>query len=303
MGLVPTRTHRVPMLIGAHVSTEGGISTAPERASRLGAETFQVFTRNKRRWHEAPYPRDEIAGFRDGVATAGLREPVVHGSYLVNLAAAKPDVYRKSKVVFADEYARCRLLRIPYLNFHPGAHVGTGERVGLENVIESVADILDAQPDNPTMLLVENTVHRGSVLGYTFEQCAQIIDGIDDKRMGLCLDTAHAFAEGHDHRTREGYERLLERINDTVGLDKVRAVHLNDSREGLGQHIDRHEGIGKGHIGLDLFRFLVNDYRFEGVPGNLETRDPERWPREVRMLKEMRREEAPDRPHGRPIAA
>lgn len=282
------------MLVGAHVSAAGGVSNAPKNGTDIGAETIQIFSKNQRQWVAKPYTDDEVSRWHDELASSGLRELVVHDSYLINLGANKPDVHAKSMEAFADEMERCALLGIPYLNFHPGAHVGAGEEAGLEKIIQSVSALLDAHPDNPTKLLVENTAGQGTNLGYTFAQCADIIHGVGGDKLGLCIDTQHTFAAGYDHRTREGYDAVMQEVDDTVGLDKVRAFHLNDSKTALGSRADRHENLGKGEIGLDLFKFLVNDKRFAGVPGVLETPGPENWAREIATLKKMRGEKAPD---------
>lgn len=283
------------MLLGAHVSAAGGVSNAPRNGTDIGAETIQIFCKNQRQWVAKPYGAEEVAAWKDNVASSGLREIVVHDSYLINLCAEKPEVHAKSMAAFADEMARCAALGIPYLNFHPGSHVGQGEEVGIERIIESLGTLIDADPDNPTMLLVENTAGQGTNLGYTFEQCADIIHAIGRDRMGLCIDTQHTLAAGYDHRTREGYDDLMTTVDDTVGLDLVRAFHLNDSKTDLGSKADRHENLGNGHIGWDLFGFLVNDVRFAGVPGVLETPGPENWADEIAALKALRGPKAPDR--------
>lgn len=282
------------MLLGAHVSAAGGVSNAPKNGTDIGAETIQIFAKNQRQWIAKPLADDEVAAWHDALTSSGLRELVVHDSYLINLGAPNPEVHAKSMDAFADEMERCATLGIPYLNFHPGAHVGSGEDEGIAKIIDSISTLLDAHPDNPTKLLVENTAGQGTNLGYTFEQCAAILDGVGGSRMGLCIDTQHTFAAGYDHRTREGYDALMKNIDETVGLNRVRAFHLNDSKAELGARVDRHENLGKGHIGWDLFAFLVNDPRFAGVPGVLETPGPENWAGEIAALKKLRKKGAPD---------
>ncbi len=284
------------MLLGAHVSTSGGVENAPANATALGCETMQIFSKNQRQWAAKAYTPDQILAYKDRVASAGLRKVVVHDSYLINLGAPDGDVYAKSVAGFADEMRRCEQLGIPCLNFHPGAHMGAGDDAGIRRIADTLSSLLGKQADNPTMLLIENTAGQGSNVGYRFEQVAKLLELVGDERMGVCIDTQHTFAAGYDHRDENGYDEVFGAIDDTIGLKNVRAFHLNDSKTGLGSRVDRHEDLGVGEIGWGLFERLVNDHRFAGVPGILETPGGEEaWAKEIAKLKKLRGAKAPDR--------
>jgi deoxyribonuclease IV len=287
------------MLLGAHVSIAGGVSNAPGNGLDIGAETIQIFSKNQRQWQAKPYAREEVDGFRQAAQAAGFHKTVVHGSYLINLGATKSDVHKRSVSTFRDEVRRCHALGIPYFVFHPGAHTGAGESAGIKQIVATLKGILEKEGNNPTMLLVENTAGQGTVVGHTLEQIAQIVHGVGDPRMGVCLDTAHCIAAGFDVRTPAGFDGLLDRFHDTVGLQYLRAMHLNDAVNPLGSRVDRHANLGEGQIGWPLFEHLVNHPRLAGIPGNLETPGgPDEWRREIERLKAARRENAPDRSPG-----
>lgn len=283
------------MLLGAHVSIAGGVQNAPGNGTDIGAETIQIFAKNQRQWKAKPYSDEEIAAFHEEAKAAGYDQTTVHASYLINLGAVKEEVHQRSLVTFRDEMVRCQALGIPYLIFHPGAHVGAGEAAGIKKIIASIQAVLAQEDDNPTMLLVENTAGQGSVVGHTFEQVAEILDGVDDPRMACCLDTAHCLAAGYNLATPDGYEDTLRRFDDTIGLKRLRALHLNDAKTPLGSKVDRHANLGDGEIGWGLFERLVNDPRLAGLPGNLETPGgPEGWKEEIAQLKAARKKGAPD---------
>jgi deoxyribonuclease IV len=259
-------------LLGAHVSTSGGVDKAPGNGKSLGCEAIQVFTRNQMQWRARPLSDREIAAFREGLKECSIRAAVSHDSYLINLGSHEPVVLQKSLDAFADEIERCEQLGIPFLVFHPGSHVGSGEAAGLQRIAESLNAVLGLKPKHKTQVLLENTAGQGSNLGYRFEQLAEILEKTENpNRLGVCLDTCHLFAAGYDLRTLSTYEATFQEFDAIVGLERVKAFHLNDSKKGLGSRVDRHENIGKGELGLEPFRFLLNDPRFACLPMLLET--------------------------------
>ena len=259
-------------ILGAHVSISGGIDKAPERGREIGCDSIQIFTRNQRQWRARPLSDDEIKDFKKNLVVYNIKVTVVHDSYLINLGSPDEVQYKKSFDTFLDEAIRAEVLGIPYLVFHPGAHRGFGEKYALKKIAESLNEIIAKTENSKLTFLIETTAGQGTNVGYRFEHIAEIIDLVDEKRrVGACFDTAHVFAAGYDIRTREAYEETLDQFNGIVGLDKLKVFHLNDSKKELGSRVDRHEHVGKGLIGLDAFRFLVNDKRFENLPMILET--------------------------------
>jgi len=259
-------------LLGAHVSTSGGVDKAPGNGKNLGCEAIQVFTRNQMQWRARPLSEPEIAGFRQGLKECGIRVTVSHDSYLINLGSPEPVVLQKSLDAFADEIERCEQLGIPFLVFHPGSHVGCGETAGLQRIVDSLNAVLGEKPKYKTQVLLENTAGQGSNLGYRFEHLAEILGKMENpNRLGVCLDTCHLFASGYDLRTLSTYEATFREFDAIVGLGRVKVFHLNDSKKSLSSRVDRHENIGKGELGLQPFRFLLKDPRFAGLPMLLET--------------------------------
>ena len=259
-------------LLGAHVSTAGGVDKAPVNGKSLGCEAIQVFTRNQMQWRARPLSELEIAGFREGLKECGIGLAVSHDSYLINLGSSEPVTLQKSLDAFADEIERCEQLGIPFLVFHPGSHVGSGEAAGLQRIADSLNAVLGRKPKYRTQVLLENTAGQGSNLGYRFEQLAEILAMTDNpNRLGVCLDTCHLFASGYDLRTLSTYEATFHKFDTIVGLGRVKVFHLNDSKKSLGSRVDRHENIGEGELGLEPFRFLLNDPRFAGLAMLLET--------------------------------
>ncbi len=260
------------MALGAHVSISGGIHLAPARGKEIGAEAIQIFTRNQMRWTARKITEKEIENFQPALKANGIRRVITHDSYLINLSTGKPELQKKSVEAFIDELQRAEILGIPYVVFHPGAHGGDGERKGIERTAENLNNIFSKLENYKVVALIETTAGQGSNIGYKFEHIAEIIELIDDKnRIGACIDTAHIFEAGYDIRTREAYEETIKQFDDIIGLDKVHAIHLNDSKTELGSHVDRHENIGLGYIGVDAFRFIVNDKRFDDIAMVLET--------------------------------
>jgi deoxyribonuclease IV len=258
------------MLLGAHEPIAGGISNAFARAEADGADCVQVFTRNARGWAVKPLEKDETARFRGEARRTG--KPVAaHASYLINAASADREIRKKSWAALAEELGRCEQLGIPALIFHPGSHADVDE--GTRLVGEAIERAIDRVPGK-ARILIENNAGQGACLGWRFEQVAAIraaVPGAARRRTGVCVDTCHAFAAGYDMGTEERYHRTVDELHRTVGLEHVRAFHLNDSRKPLGCRVDRHEHIGEGAMGLTPFRLLVNDARFAEIPGFVET--------------------------------
>ncbi|MCD6111299.1 MAG: deoxyribonuclease IV [Thermoplasmata archaeon] len=265
-------------LLGAHVSTQGGVQNAPERGASLQCDAIAIFTKNQRQWRAKPLKEEEIEGFKENMKRFGIEIALSHDSYLINLGSPKEEIYRKSVEAFVDEIVRADQLDLPYLVFHPGSHLGEGEEWGLKKISEGIEESLSRAPESRVMLLLETTAGQGTNLGYTFEQLAAIMDMVGDReRLGVCFDTCHAFAAGYDIRTPEAYGETFDRFEEVIGLRNLKAFHLNDSKFPLGSKKDRHEHIGEGEIGIEAFRLLVNDRRFEEHPMILETPGGDVW--------------------------
>lgn len=265
------------LAFGSHMSASGGVDRALERAEALGLESCQIFSKNERQWKAKPLDPAVIERFRSETERTGITKLVVHDSYLINLASPRPDIRDKSLSAFKDELERCDILGIPYLVTHPGAHTGSGVEAGIQQFADSLNQVHAALPDVRAMTLLETTAGQGSSLGRSFSELAAIFDKVEAKeRVGVCLDTCHVFAAGYDFRTPDLYATMMEEFDHTVGLDRLKVIHLNDSKFPLGSNRDRHDQIGAGEIGLDGFRQVVNDGRLSGIPGILETeKDPE----------------------------
>jgi deoxyribonuclease-4 len=280
----------VTPLLGAHVPTTGGLTTAAANGRAISADAIQIFTRNQVQWRSKPVSAEEAAAFRTAVAASGVKTVVAHGSYLVNLASPKADILAKSRDAFLAEMQRCHALGIPYLIFHPGAHMGTGEEAGLRAVAESLDHVLAHAEGLDVSPLLEITAGQGSYVGYSFEHLAAVLRRVKrPERLGVCLDTCHLLAAGYDIATPEGYEGTMADFDRIVGRHTVKALHLNDAKKGLGSRLDRHEAIGKGCLGLEAFRRIVNDTRFDGIPMVLETPGGlDEWKKEIALLRSLR---------------
>lgn len=260
------------MLLGSHMSIAGGVHTAVDRATSIGCTALQVFTKNNNQWSAKPFTQDDIDTYKRKIAAAGIAPAVSHDSYLINLCATNPDTLKKSRSAFIDELRRCEQLGIPLLNFHPGSHLGTGVDEGIKRICESLNIAHDATKGLGVKSVLETTAGQGTNIGYRFEQLRAIIDGVDHpERMAVCVDTCHIFAAGYDIVTDEGYEKTFDEFDRIIGLERLAAFHVNDSKKGLGSRVDRHEHIGKGMIGISGFRLLMNDERFIHIPKILET--------------------------------
>jgi deoxyribonuclease-4 len=266
------------LAFGSHTSAAGGCDLAIVRAVELGADSCQLFTKNERQWVAKPLDPAVIERFLAKTIESGLDQRLVsHDSYLINVASPDEALRERSRLALLDELDRCDQLGIPYLVSHPGAHVGSGVEAGIARVAESINRIHAERPDGRAMLLLETTAGQGTTLGRTFDELAAIIGLLDDPgRVGVCFDTCHTFAAGYELRTPEGYAATMTDLDRLVGLDRIKVFHLNDSKFPLGSNKDRHAHVGEGELGLEAFRHLVNDPRFAGRPGILETeKDPD----------------------------
>ena len=273
--------------IGAHVSSSGGVYKAVANAVAIGANAFALFTKNQMRWTDTPLAEKDIEKFKEECNKHGFSpyQILPHDSYLINLGSPKADGLQKSREAFLDEMNRCEQLGLVYLNFHPGS---TLKEVSVDECLKTIAESINIALDktNGVTAVIENTAGQGSNLGYEFEHLAAIIDKVEDKsRVGVCIDTAHSFAAGYDISTEDGFKDVFERFNEVVGFNYLKGMHINDSKKGLGSHVDRHESIGKGVIGITPFKMIMQDDRFNGIPLVLETPDTAIWAEEIAMLR------------------
>jgi len=272
--------------VGAHVSAGGGVENAPLNAKKIGAKAFALFTKNQRQWKAKPLTNDNIEKFRQNCEDAGyLPEHVLpHDSYLINLGHPEKEGLEKSRDAFLDEMQRCEQLGLKLLNFHPGSHLKKIEEDAcLKRIAESINIALDKTKG--VSAIIENTAGQGTNMGFMFEHLATIIDNVEDKdRVGVCLDTCHTFTAGYDFRTKKTFKATMDEFENIVGFKYLSAMHLNDSKPDLGARVDRHQSIGKGKLGVDPFRFIMNDKRFDEMPMVLETIDDTIWAEEIKLL-------------------
>jgi deoxyribonuclease-4 len=285
------------------MSIAGGLGLAPVRGREAGCEAIQIFTKSNRQWQAKPLAEADVAAFKANLADTGIGPVVAHDCYLLNLAAPQAATWTRSVEAFRVELDRAERLGIPYLVTHPGSHLGAGEADGIARVALALNTLHAARPDHRVQILLETTAGQGSSLGHRFEQLAAILDRVErPERLGLCLDTCHLFAAGYDIRTAEGYAAVMRELEACLGLARVKAIHLNDSKAGLGSRVDRHEHIGRGHLGLEAFRPLLNDPRLRRVPMILETpKEPDPVTADRANLARLRRLlNGTPRPGGRP---
>jgi deoxyribonuclease-4 len=260
------------MLLGVHVSIAGGVSKAPGRAAELGCTAMQVFVKNASQWKAPPLPDGEAGRYKAELAASKVQSVVAHAAYLINLAAGDRKILAASRRALADEMSRCRELGIGVLILHPGSHGGAGIEEGIALAAESLDAVLAAKGTEGVTVALEITAGQGNSLGRSFEELGAIRDRVGEKgRIAFAFDTCHAFAAGYDQRTRETYAETWKRFADLLGYENLAAVHLNDSVKGLGSHVDRHALIGEGTLGVEPFRFIVNDEKLAGTPKILET--------------------------------
>jgi deoxyribonuclease IV len=261
----------VPRL-GAHLSIAGGLPRAVERARRSRCQSLQIFTKSAGQWRARPLPTAEIDAFRAGVAHTGLRPVIAHNSYLINVAAAQRDLRVQSIASLLEEFDRAESLGLDGLVMHPGSYTTGTERQGLRLIAEALSQVLDARPDARPRILLEHTAGQGTNLGHRFEHLAEIIDRMSGTdRVGVCIDTCHLLAAGYDICTAQGYRETFAAFDQIVGISRIHAFHLNDSKKPCGSRVDRHEHIGRGCLGLEPFRLLLNDPRFADHGMMLET--------------------------------
>ena len=293
------------MWLGAHLGIAGGLAESAHQARKIGCDSLQIFSKSPQMWSGPPIATPAAEEFRAALRAEGLHATAVHHGYLANLGSPKAFVLRQSRVAFLDEVARADLLGVDGLIFHPGAHLKSGVDAGLSTIAESLRHVLEKLPESRVRLLLENAAGQGTTLGSTFEELATVLHKVDrNDRLGITLDTCHLFAAGFDFRDDRGYGELMDRVESVLGRGTVRAFHLNDAKAELGSHLDRHENIGKGQIGLDGFRHFVNDPRWAETPGYLETPLDEhgyaRYAADLRTLRSLSSSGAPAaRPAGR----
>jgi deoxyribonuclease-4 len=264
-------------LLGAHMSIAGGLHRALGRGREIACSVVQIFLKNQLQWEAKPYAQTEISEFKAAWRSAGMRAVFAHASYLINLAAAPPLEWRRAVNAFHDELERAEALGLPFVIIHPGSHKGLGLEDGVRRIANALDELTARTRGYRVMVLLENTAGAGATIGRTFEELAAILDRVRNaERIGVCLDTCHLFAAGYDIRSRDGYAAAMARCQRLIGLDRVRAFHLNDAKQSLGSGLDRHEKIGRGHLGRDAFRWLLNDRRWREVPMVIETpKEPE----------------------------
>jgi deoxyribonuclease-4 len=275
--------------LGAHVSIAGGVAKAPLRGKELTCDCIQIFSKNQNQWKAKPLSSAEILAFQDGWEKCEIKTVLIHDSYLINLASPEMVKWKMSLEAFMEEIDRAKQLGVKQLVFHPGSHMGAGEQKGLEKIAQSLNYIIDKRPHSQVTLLLETTAGQGSNLGYRFEHLAQIIDLVEDKkRLAVCYDTAHSFAAGYDIRTKANYDITMKVFDQIIGLERLQAFHLNDSKKDLGTRVDRHEHIGEGLLGKEAFKFILNDLRFYGLGMYLETpQADEEYLRNLKVLRSL----------------
>ncbi|MFQ5986718.1 MAG: deoxyribonuclease IV [Thermoplasmata archaeon] len=277
-------------LLGAHVSIAGGVELAPGRGDELGCEAIQIFSKNQRQWAAKPLTEEAAAAFREALKASQQQAVAIHDSYLINLADKREENVAKSRDAFVVELERAQLLGVPHLNFHPGNHRGEGMEFGIRQIAASLDHCFEQADAPDVMVLLECTAGAGNSVGSTFEQLEGVRAEVQDpERVGYCLDTCHLFAAGYDIRAEENYELVMHHAENVIGLENIRAFHMNDCKGELGSHLDRHEHIGQGGIGLEGFRLLVNDARWDRVPMYLETPGrEEHFEENLQVLKGLR---------------
>ncbi len=255
--------------LGVHCSIKGGLHNAFHEAESLGIDTFQVFTKNQRQWKEKIIDTEEKSRFLDSYKTSRVKMIFSHASYLINLASNDDSLWGRSVKALINEVQRCHDLGLAFTILHPGSAKGLEEQEGMKKAVKALKTVLDATENSTVKILLENTAGQGTSIGYRFEHLRQILDGTNSARIGVCFDTCHAFAAGYDIRTKSGFEATMEELDNIIGLKNLHAIHLNDSKGELGSNLDRHEHIGKGKLGLEPFRQIMNT--FMNIPKVIET--------------------------------
>jgi deoxyribonuclease-4 len=277
--------------IGAHVSAAGGVENAPLNAQKIGATAFALFTKNQRQWAAPPLTAESIAAFKSNCDKFGYKPQQIlpHDSYLINLGHPEKDALQKSRDAFLDEMQRCEQLGLDRLNFHPGGHLN---KITEDECLATIASSINwaLNKTSGVVAVIENTAGQGTNLGFSFYHLKKIIDQVDDKtRVGVCIDTCHAYSAGYDIKTKAGFEQVFKEFDEVVEFKYLKGMHLNDSKKELGSRVDRHDSLGKGTLGLEVFDCIMNDSRFDGIPLILETPDEELWADEIKLLKNMQK--------------
>lgn len=272
---------------GAHVSTSGGVENAPTNAHAIGATAFALFTKNQRQWVAPPLTNRSIELFKKRCIEYGYKPATIlpHDSYLINLGNPDTEALQKSRNAFVDEMKRCELLGLDRLNFHPGSHLG---KISEENCLELIAESINLalKETSEVIAVIENTSGQGSNLGFKFEHLKYIIDLVQDKtRIGVCIDTCHTYTAGYDLKSIESFTKTFNDFEKIVGFKYLKGMHINDSKKGLGSKVDRHESLGLGELGINAFRYIMKDSRFDEIPLILETPDESKWKEEIALLK------------------
>jgi len=273
--------------IGAHVSASGGVENSPINANQIGATAFALFTKNQRQWVAKPLTDENIAAFKANCEKYGYKPGQIlpHDSYLINLGHPEKENLEKSREAFLDEMQRCEQLGLDRLNFHPGSHL---EKISIEACLRTIADSINWALDRSKGIIavIENTAGQGSNVGNRFEEIRTIIEHVEDKsRVGVCIDTCHAFTAGYELNTIEGYSLTWKQFEEIIGFEHLKGMHINDSKKDIGTRVDRHDSLGKGFIGNNLFEWIMNDPRMDGIPLILETPNEEIWAEEIALLK------------------
>jgi deoxyribonuclease-4 len=273
--------------VGAHVSAAGGVQNAPLNAKKIGANAFALFTKNQRQWKVRPLTDGQITGFKENLRKAGIapRHVLPHDSYLINLGNPEREKREKALRAFIIEARRAEQLEVPLLNFHPGSHLG---QMSDEECLQRIARGMNAALAETEFitLVAEITAGQGSTVGFSFEHLARLIElSATPERVGVCIDTCHAFAAGYDLRSAGAFAGTMERFERIVGREKLAGVHLNDAKSPLASRVDRHASLGEGELGLEAFRSIMQDPRFDDIPLILETPEPSRWPEEIALLR------------------
>ena len=272
--------------IGAHVSASGGVENAPLNAGKIGAKAFALFTKNQRQWNSAPLSKQSVSAFKERCGQLGFQPKYIlpHDSYLINLGHPDNETIEKSRAAFLDEMQRCKQLGLELLNFHPGSSL---KEISTEECLKRIAESINItlSKTKGVCAVIENTAGQGSNVGNKFEELKFIIDLVEDKsRVGVCIDTCHAFTAGYNLVGKEHFEKTFEQFDQLIGFHYLKGIHLNDSKKGLGTHVDRHENLGLGTIGFDPFTWIMQDKRFDDIPLILETPDETLWAEEIQRL-------------------
>lgn len=275
--------------IGAHVSASGGVENAPVNAHKIGAKAFALFTKNQRQWQSPPLSEKSIQLFRENCNRYGFTPEHIlpHDSYLINLGHPQAEGLTKSRAAFLDEMQRCEQLGLKLLNFHPGSHL---KEISIDECLSRIAESINLALDKTrgVTAVIENTAGQGSNVGFRFEHLAAIIDQVEDKsRVGVCIDSCHAFAGGYDLASAEGYDQTWKEFDEIIGFKYLQGMHLNDAKKGLNSRVDRHDSLGAGVLGIGFFERLMQDSRFDNIPLILETPDESLWPQEIARLYDL----------------